>query len=124
MENLGSPEPSHEPSPVSEGNGDTPPPVVDFAQELRRAQQTGDYEFVVTTAKQSHKMLVDFKAAVENATFEGRDSAHVAMGLNFVSNMIVQAANQVKLLKQTAQATRDALKTAEDQTPPESFGGH
>jgi hypothetical protein len=125
MENPGLPELPPEPLPVSEHtNGNTPPaPAVDFAQEMRKAQSSGDFDFVMSTAKQSQKMLVDFKEAIESASFDGRSSAAIAMGLNFLVNMIAQATQQVKLLKQTAQATREAIKAAEKQVPPESYGG-
>jgi len=82
----------------------------DFNQELGRAQQTGDFNFVMQTARNSHKMLVDLKDAILRASFPGRDCVPVAMGLNFISNMIGQASVQLQMLKQTEKETRNALK--------------
>ena len=82
----------------------------DFNLELRRAQQTGDFKFVINTAKASHKMLVDLRDAIRHATFPGTDSMAIAQGLNFVDNLIANAAGQVNALKQTERATQEALK--------------
>jgi hypothetical protein len=119
MENPGSLGPSPEPSPESE-NGSAPAGAGDFLQQIQQARKSGDYDLVLTTAKQSYQMLVNFKNAIEDATFEGRHAAVIAMGLNFLTNMVQQASQQIKMLKQTAKATQDAIKAAQDatETPP------
>jgi len=65
---------------------------------------------VINTAKASHKMLVDLRDAIRHATFPGTDSMAIAQGLNFVDNLIANAAGQVNALKQTERATQEALK--------------
>ncbi len=95
----------------SQGPSHAPSGQPDFGAELRNAQQTGDFEFVLNTAKGSHKMLVDFRHAVRNAKFPGDVSQAVAMGLNFLDNMIVQASGQINALKQAAKATNEAMKS-------------
>src|ERR1041385_8488511 len=87
-----------------------PSNVPDFNRELQKAQATGDFDFVLETAKQSHKMLLDFRDAIQEASFQGRKSAVVATGLNFLENMITQSAGNMNALKQTERATREAMK--------------
>lgn len=100
-------EPS-EPSP--ELSGANPPP--DFNAKLKEAQANGDYDFVMNTAKQSHRMLVDFQDVIAKAQFQGRDAQIVAMGLNFIINMIGQSAGQLQALKRAEKESKEAVKSA------------
>jgi hypothetical protein len=84
----------------------------DFNEELRRAQATGDFDFVLETAKQSSLMLRDFRAAILNAKFLGRESGSIAMGVNFLDKMIQQSSAQFDVLKRAEKETREALKQA------------
>lgn len=98
---------------MQESNGSQGPShAPDFNQELQQAQATGDFDFVLETAKKSHKMLLDFRDVVKNASYSGSDAPAVAMGLNFLENMIANSASQLNTLKQTEKATREALKAA------------
>ena len=99
LESNGSQGPSHAPSGP------------DFNAEFRQAQETGDYDFVLRTAHQSHKMLLDLRDAVKAAMYPGRSAQAIAMGLNFIENMIGQAAGQLSALRQAEKQTRDALKS-------------
>ena len=85
----------------------------DFNRALSEAQQSGDFEFIFQTAKDSDKMLRDFKQAVLTSSFFGRDTRAIAMGLQFLDNMITQSANQLEQLKRTEKVTREAIKAAQ-----------
>lgn len=84
-----------------------------FKDAYHEAVSTGDFSFVLKTAKESHRMLVDFKAAVSNASFSGRDAGAIGCGLQFMDNLINQAAAQVDQLKRTEKMTRDAIRAAQ-----------
>lgn len=84
----------------------------DFNQELKNAQQTGDFDFVLDTAKKSHRMLTDFETAIKHASFQGDEAAAVAMGLQFLANMIANSAGQINALKQAEKQTREAMRAA------------
>lgn len=84
----------------------------DFERDLRQAQSTGDFDFVIETAKKSHRLMTDFYAVIENATFSGKDVETVAMGLRFMAKMIENSASQINGLKQAERATREALKAS------------
>jgi hypothetical protein len=106
---------------MESGNGSQEPlPGQDFNSAVSAAQQSGDFDFVLQTAKSSKKMLVDFREAVLMASFHGSQSAAVAMGLNFLDGMIRQAESQLQFLKETAQATREALEACGDSPPGDS----
>lgn len=61
-------------------------------------------------------MLVGFKDAVETAVFEGKKSHWVAMGLQFLNNMVDQARRDVERVKaqekEMEKAAREAIKQA------------
>ena len=108
---------------MQESNGSQAPSQgLDFNQAFRKAKVTGDFDFVLDTAKKSHKMLLDFRNVVCHAKFAGADAHSVAMGLNFLENMIANSAGQLSALKQTEKETRDAMKAengAVPKKPPE-----
>lgn len=97
----------------SQGPSHAPSGQPDFNAELRQAQATGDFEYVLNTAKASQKMMVDFRDAIRGSSFEGRFVTAVAQGLSFLENMVVQASGQVNALKQAAKATNEAMKAAQ-----------
>lgn len=102
---------------MTELNGNQPeqspaPSGPDFNQEVRNAQMSGDYDFVLDTAKKSHAMLVDFRDTVKRATFLGKDAACIAQGLNFLENMVAQSASQIDGLKRAEKQTREQIKAA------------
>lgn len=111
MDESTSPEPSPAPLPESHSNGASAP--VDFNAQVAQAQETGNFNVVLDTAMKSKKMLVEFRDAVRNAPFDGKDCASVAMGLNFLDNMVNNASQQLAMLKQTAKATMEAIKATE-----------
>ena len=90
----------------------TEPLAPDFEKHFRQAQATGDFEYVMNTAKQSDRMIRDFRAAVMNAQFPGRESGPVAMGINFLDKMIQQSAGQMNALKRAERESKDAVKAA------------
>lgn len=83
-------------------------PTQDFSSALNQATKTGDFDFVLATAKNSHKMLTDFREAIHRTTVSGDDVVFVAMGLSFLDQMIVQSSNQLNVLKQAAKKTVEA----------------
>lgn len=87
-----------------------PSTAPDFNSAYRKAQVTGDFDFVLDTAKKSHKMLIDFRDSVRSAKFPGADSQSVALGLNFLEQMIASAAAQLAALKNSEKQTTAALK--------------
>jgi hypothetical protein len=90
-------------------------PLADFGKALDDARTTGDFDFVLDTAKKSHQMLLDFRDAVQDADFKGRQSAPVAQGLNFIDNMINQAnqaSSQLEALKRASKAARSEAKVS------------
>lgn len=87
-------------------------PERDFKKDLQMAQSTGDFDYVLDTARKSHKMLTDFRDAIRTAEFPGKETAAVAIGLNFLDNMIANASGQLNALKQAEKQTREALKKA------------
>ena len=97
---------SQEPSPAQ--GSDAP----DFNQELKNAQASGDFDFVLDTAKKSHRMLTDFEDAIKRASYAGKDAAAIAMGLQFLANMIANSAGQVAALKQAEKQTQAAMREA------------
>ena len=101
----------------SENGNQGPSPAPDFSAAIDQAKDTGDFNFVLNTAKQSYKMMVDFRDAVLRAQYAGRDSTAIAMGLNFLNSMVNQASTQLNVLKQTEKATQDALKSQKDKPP-------
>lgn len=86
----------------------------DFGRELEKAKASGDFEFIIRTAKDSHKMLVDFRDAIANADFKGHQSTEVAQGLNFIAGMINQAAAQLEAIKRVSKVTTEAIKSGEE----------
>lgn len=105
----------------NETSGQSQEPLPDFRNEFQKAQVTGDYDFVLDTARKSYGMLVDFKKAIEEATIPGRDSTAVAMGLNFLTNMIAQASGQVQAFKRAEKESKEAIKaSSKAPTPPEA----
>jgi len=86
----------------------------DFNAAIAQAQADGNFDFVLETAKKSKAMLVNFREAILSASFPGRDSAHIAMGVNFLDGMIRNAEQQLAMLKQTAKATKEAIDAAGD----------
>lgn len=91
----------------------------DYNQAMIQARETGDFDFVLKTAKDSKKMLEDFRDAILRSRFEGRDSTALAMGLNFITSMVQNATQQLAALKQTAKATQDAIKAGGANPPSE-----
>lgn len=89
-----------------------PSPAPDFSGALSEAQQSGDFEYIMRTARDSDKMLRDFKQAVLVSSFQGSSTRAIAMGLQFLDNMISQSANQIEQLKRTEKLTREAIKAA------------
>ena len=87
-----------------------PSPAPDFNDAVQQAQTSGDYDFVIETAKKSKKMLVDFHSAILSTQFSGREVASDAMGINFLENMIRQTENHLQMLRQTANAIKTAPK--------------
>lgn len=96
----------------NEPQAPSPAPLPDFNQELRNAQKTGDFDFVLDTAKKSHRMLTDFRDAVRGASYSGATAPAISMGLNFLENMISNSAGQISALKQAEKQTREALKAS------------
>lgn len=99
------------------------PLAPDFNHELNQARTTGDFDFVLHTAKQSDRMLREFRDAVMRASFPGRDTGPVAMGVNFLDKMIEQSAGQLNALKRAEKESKAALKVVgpeEPQVPPET----
>lgn len=92
-------------------------PAPDFNEDIKAAQQTGDFNYVLDTAKKSHRMLVDFRDAIHAAVYPGKIAPAIAMGLNFLENMIANSANQLTALKQAEKETREALKKAAREKP-------
>lgn len=106
---------------MSENNGSQGPSTApDYNAALGIAHETGDYDFVLKTALQSRKMLIDFRDAVFSSPFNGNHCAAVAMGLNFLENMISQASGQIDSLKRAAKATQEAIKAAGKNPPSDA----
>lgn len=105
--NGNSPGPSQGPSV---NNGSAP---VDFGKEMRQAQATGDFDFVLNTAKNSHRMLLDFRDVIAEARYAGKHATAIAMGLNFLENMISQSAGQISALKRAEKESEQAMKAAQ-----------
>lgn len=107
---------------MQESNGSQGPSIApsgpDFNAELSKAQASGDFDFVLTTARNSHRMLVDFREAVLTATFTGRDAQTIAVGLQFLGKMIENSASQLQMLKLTEKASREAAKLAQGPEQP------
>ena len=57
-------------------------------------------------------MLIDFRDVIKSAKYAGSDAPAIAMGLNFLENMIASSAGQINALKQAERQTREALKAA------------
>lgn len=91
----------------------------DFNNAVNEARQSGDFDFVIKTAKETHRAMVDFRNAVAEAKFPGSQAACVAIGLNIISNFIAQADAQVQGFKRMEKETRDALN-AQDRGRPEA----
>lgn len=87
-------------------------PALAFNDAFQEAQATGDFSFVLKTARDSERMLRDFRQAVLTASFAGRDSFAIGTGLNFLESLIVQSAAQVKNIGRTEKETREAIKAA------------
>jgi hypothetical protein len=84
----------------------------DFGAEIRNAQQTGDFDFVLDTAKKSKEMLTGFRDTVQRGTYPGRDADVIAQGLNFLDNMVAQAAAQIDGLKRAEKQMKAQMKAA------------
>lgn len=84
----------------------------DFSQEIRKAESTGDYDFVLETARESHKMFLNFRDAILSAQYTGKQSHAIALGLNFLDNMVSNSQAQIDGLKKAEKQTRDAMKAA------------
>lgn len=103
---------------MMESNGQSvQSPAPDFKGALKEAKSSGDFDFVLRTAKDSDRMLREFKQAVLMTSFAGRDARAVAMGLNFLDNMMAQSAAQIEQLKRAEKATREAFKAAHKSPP-------
>ena len=89
----------------------------DYNAEIRKAQETGDFAFVFEMAKQSHRMLVDFRDVIKRADFSGADTATIATGLNFLENMIIQSSGQINALKRAEKESQAAVKATEGVAP-------
>lgn len=98
---------------MQEQNGSKGPlHAPDFNQDLREAQRTGDFDYVLETAKKTHQMFLDFRNAIKQAQYRGADAHAIAMGLNFLENMINNSSGQLGALKQAEKQTREALKAS------------
>lgn len=89
----------------------------DFNAALQEAQQTGDFAFVIKTAKESQEMIRSFHEAVVNASYPGKYASAVAMGVNLLQSMVSQSAAQLEMLKRTEKVTREAIKAAQKNPP-------
>lgn len=94
----------------SKNGNQGPSNAPDFNAALANAQRTGDFEYVLRTAKDTSKMLRDFRDGILAASYPGVYSRPIAMGLNFLDNMVIQADGQLAALKQTAKTTKEALE--------------
>lgn len=112
------PESNDSTNETNPGPSSVPSGVPDFRQELRNAKATGDFDFVIETAKKSHRMLLDFRDAICGGSFDGKYASALAMGLNFLENMIGSAAAQVTGLKNAEKQTREAIRNAAKNKAP------
>ena len=110
MDNSQQPGPSIEPS------------APNFQAEFHKAQASGNYDFVLKTAKDSERMLREFRAAILAASFPGRESGPIAMGVNFLDKMLDQALGQVNALKRAEKESREALRGKKNGTPTDVIG--
>ncbi len=78
--------------------------VSDFKSIADRAAVTGNYAAVIEIAEKSKDMLDDFKDAIRNAQFSGADAHAVGIGLTFLDQLIKQSLDQIKSLKEQANA--------------------
>ena len=60
--------------------------------------------------KGTHEMLVGFREGIREGTYQGKHLIHIAMGLNFLDNMVNQSKAQLDYAKQLQ---KEALKAAE-----------
>jgi hypothetical protein len=89
----------------------TPPPIeVPTLQEIRG----------------THEMLMGFRDGVREGTFQGKHLVHIAMGLQFLDNMVDQSSSQLdyakKLQKEAMKAAKEELtklSVIDHETPPE-----
>lgn len=103
---------------MQESNGSEPqapstaPSGRDFGNDLKHAQMSGDYEFVIDTARKSHALLIDFRETIKRSQFPGKEAATIAQGLNFLENMILQSSSQLEGLKRAEKQAREQIKAA------------
>lgn len=90
------PEPENTPEPSSEPTPPTPT----------------NAEFQLKMARDSYMMLIEFRDAVDAAQFPGSHAKWVAMGLNFLENMINQSHAQLEVMKRLAREGKKAENLA------------
>lgn len=90
----------------------TAPSGPDFNQEVNKAQATGDFDFVLETAKKSREMISSFRDAVLRASYPGRDAGPIAQGLQLLDTMVAQSAANIEGLKRAEKQTKEQMRAA------------
>lgn len=77
-----------------------------FEVELEKARSSGDFTAVIHAAKESYRMLAEFRGAVLRAKISGGDAKAVATGLLLLDQMVAQADNNTQMLRHSADAVQ------------------
>lgn len=79
-----------------------------YEAELKKAQESGDFTSILNAAKESYRMLAEFRGAILRAKITGGDAKAIATGLLLLDQMVATADGNVQTLRQTAEAVKAA----------------